>query len=324
MAIVITNKPQRRFLKLRVGEVSIVDSPANETEFNVIKALDQEGIEMTEENTETTGNETNVDKGAGDSAEVEAVQIEATGEAVSKSLGIVADLVKSITGGESETETAKADDAETTDEGDDVEKRGFDRGKFSKILEGSGLKGDGLTKAVDAAEKFFNPDTTKPSPLAGKTKKSADGSEPAPDAEAAQAALIEKTLEGVLTSIQKAKQFTPQRASQLQKALEILNDLMKQLSMQTIPTGGSPSTTVPGGSQFGASGITSLTKQLEDIASTLANVANVNKSLSDRVAAIEGAPEPSQSVEDDGGTDTKTQKGGDVWSGSALSGLSGM
>ncbi len=332
MSIHLANKPQRRFLKLRVGEISIVDSPANEVEFNVVKRLDQEGIEMDAETTETTGGETAVDKNAaGDSAEAVAVeaQIEATGEAVSKSLGIVADLVKSITGAADapETETAKADGAETT--GDDVKKRGFDRSKFSKILEGAGLKGDGLKKALDAAEKQLHPfpDPDAKPPLkkgAAATKKSADGAEAAPDAEAVQAALIEKTLEGVLETINKAKQFTPTRAAQLQKALEILNDLMKQLSMQKIPTGGSPSTTVPASTQFGASGITSLTKQLESIATSLAEVANVNKSLSDRMTVIEGAPEPSQSVEDDGGTDTKTQKGGDVWSGSAVSGLGGM
>ena len=81
--------------------------------------------------------------------------------------------------------------------------------------------------------------------------------------------------------------------------------------MQKIPTGGSPSTNVPAGTQFGASGVTSLTKGVEALSEAVTKALG---SLGERVEAIEKTRQPSTSVDGDGDTDTThTEKS--IWSG---------
>ena len=88
--------------------------------------------------------------------------------------------------------------------------------------------------------------------------------------------------------------------------------------MQEIPTGSSPKTTTPAGTKFGPSAVISLTKSIDELKEILttkvSEVQEVAKGLGERVEAIEKVRNPSQSVEDDGGTDTKETKKS-LWAG---------
>jgi hypothetical protein len=317
-------KAQRRFVELSVGEVSLVDSPANEQEFIVIKRLDQEDGDMADTNTAVVKTEagqapaeastTDVQKGN----EVEKVPVEvnkAATEAVEKAMAQVTELVENI---------AKAAQGTTQDtpadgEGDtDVEKANKNpRGMFMKQLKANGVEGDKLEKALaefDKAFPMFKPGagTQKPEKSVQKDVNGGEGEADDGDAD------ITKTLEAIALSIHKAKQFTPKRQEALEKAIGTLQDLLKELGMQKIPTGQSPSSTVPAGTMFGASGVATLTKGIEALSETVAKalgeVQEVTKALGDRVEAIEKTRQPSTSVDGDGDTDTTTTKKS-MWSG---------
>src|SRR5690554_2338418 len=102
----------QRFLDLAVGEVSLVDSPANEQVFNVVKSLNQEDGDMADAaNTEVTKGNT------GGDSNVETVSVEvakATNEAVEKAMAQVTQLVENIAkaatpGDPEDTDVSKAD-----------------------------------------------------------------------------------------------------------------------------------------------------------------------------------------------------------------------
>lgn len=298
-----------------------MDSPANEQEFIVVKRLEDADMADAVSTSE-------VNKG-GESAAVESVPVEvakATGEAIEKAMIQVSSLVENIvkstqankgggeSGGDTETET-------------DVEKRGGPlRKTFKTGLEAAGVKGDALVKALEKfdaeAKKAFDFKPKKDETTT--TKATGDGTDGEPGGETQTAdtgeevAPVTKLLETLEVAIHKAKAFTPKREEALKSAISQLNDLLKELSMQKIPTGASPSTTVPGGGAFGASGIMDLTvKKLaeltEQVSKALGEMHTVQKSLGERVESIEKTRNPSSSVESDGGTDANVNK--TMWSG---------
>jgi hypothetical protein len=88
------NKPKQRFIELEVGEVSIVDRPANECEFVVIKNLDKEVGTMINEDVKKDANEND---GVQTSPEMVAVEIaKSTDEAVAKAMEQVTTLISDI------------------------------------------------------------------------------------------------------------------------------------------------------------------------------------------------------------------------------------
>lgn len=87
----MSNEAKQRFLELSVDEVSVVDSPANESDFVVIKSLN------THKEVGEMANKQNVNKDASQVAEQVPVEVEAPDtDAVSKALTQVTDLVANI------------------------------------------------------------------------------------------------------------------------------------------------------------------------------------------------------------------------------------
>lgn len=305
-------QPKQRFVDLSVGEVSLVDSPANEQEFIVVKRLNQEDGDMADENREVTkgqpDGENISDEPVTKGAEQVPVEVAST-EAVEKAMAQVTQLVESIAKAVNASEPAETS-AEVDTEKADTEKGGWPkmRKQFEAELKSAGIEGDAATKAMARFDKAFMPfkpgGATKP-PLK-KAEKSVDTDE-----------TVQKMLEVLGMSVQKAKAFTPKREEALKAAVETLQELMKELTMQSIPTGGSPSTTVPTSPMYGPATTMALTKSIEGLQEILTakldEVQSVAKGLTERVEAIEKVATPSKSVEGDGGTDTKTQKS--FWSG---------
>jgi hypothetical protein len=312
----LPNQPKQRFLALNVNEISVVDTPANEVEFLVMKRLEESSMETTD----ATVTETEKNTPTPELVEVEAATASENDAAVNKALEQVASMVENIAkasgvkiGGEGETgETGDPGEAEPTTTTTKAEgegetepaeedaakaKKTFDpRAMFGKQLKAAGVTGDAFTKAManfDKAFKPFQPGASTQPPV----QKDATGGEETPDAEE--------------QAIQKAKRFTPAREAQFKSALETLTKLLSD--MQQIPTGGSPSTTTPSGTSFGASGVATLTKAIETLTETVTKSNEDSAKLAERVEAIEKARNPSQSLEADGETDTPTKKS--FWAG---------
>jgi len=252
----------------------------------------------------------------------EKVQVEvakATTEAVEKAMAQVTELVENI---------AKATGANASGDGDgdasdgetqtNVEKGKMPdmRGMFKSQLESAGIKGEALEKALADFDKKmpgqFKPGASAQPPLK-KTQKNADGGEGEGGDEGDDGeATVQKMLEVLAVGVQKAKAFTPKREAALKQAIETLSGLMKELSMQEIPVGGNPKSSVPAGTKFGGSGVVELTKSLTELKDILKakldEVQEVTKGLGERLESIEKTRNPSTSLEGEGGTDTQETK----------------
>jgi hypothetical protein len=277
----MANKPKQRFVDLDVGEVSIVDSPANESEFVVIKNLNDGDL------TEEVGNmaDTNVKKDMGKtesgneeqhSAAPEKVSVEvnkANDEAVAKAMGQVTELIGNI------SKAVGAASAKNGESAKPVEKSETDETKTDDIQKGKGESSETPT-----------------------------GEE---NAEATRTSEVEKSMESLLGAmsfmVEKAKRMTPKREAAMKAALATLNQLAKEMGMEEIPVDSSPGVSTPSGASFGASSITkALTDLTAKLEGALATVEETTKSLGERVEKIEKTRMPSQSVEDEGGTDSQT------------------
>jgi hypothetical protein len=299
----------------------LVDSPANEEEFVVIKRLNEEeenimgDVNVT--NAEPATGEGSVEKNEGKQEGAEKVTVEvakASSEAVATAMAQVTTLVEGIA---KAAGVGESSDAESEGESD-VEKAAAPARKLFKAqLEKAGVKGDALIKAMADFDKAGFPFGKEPDK---KDVKKSEGETADADTEKAADAdedAVSKSLDMLGDAIQKAKTFTPKRQEAIKSAIETLSKLLAD--MTKVPTGGSPSTSTPSNASFGASGVVALTKGLETLVETiktqLGDLSEVTKGLGDRVGAIEKARTPSTSVEGEGGTDTKTEKKGDLWSG---------
>ncbi len=325
------NVPKQRFLELHVGEISLVDSPANEHEYIVVKRLNQESGDMANENTEViqTGDaeDTTVAKnnGSGDTPESVTVEVaKAQSEAVEKAMASVTQIVETIT--KSAASPPSASSGDSGDETDsDVEKAMKPADMYKAQLVKAGMKGEALTKAMDEFNKAFPPMFKPGASMKAPIKKSNDetASETAdagtdvqknqePDTD--NDTNVQKALEALAVGVQKAKAFTPGRQKELQKAIETLSNLAKELGMKEIPAGSPPSTTVPGTAMFGETGLKPIMKALEDLKGVMEKQANEVTDVSKRLEAVEKTKQPSQSVEGEGDTDSQSvQKS--FWSG---------
>lgn len=323
---------QQRFVALDVGEVSLVDSPANEKEFAVVKSLNLEE-DMADTATEVTKSGDNVET-------VTLSEAKAANEAVEKAMEHVTSLVENIAKlaqpqPDETDDVSKAEGGEAAD--DDVEKgltkeqkemRGQMRQKLEKQMAGCGMKGDMLKKAVDVAMRTLagqgafmpGPDTKKPMK---DTSKSTDGAE-GDGGEAAevsksesqaidQQAIIQETIKQISQGLQGAQALSaPDAQAALKAAVETLSNLLKQVSMQDVPTGAMPKNTLPSNAMYGASGIKEITKALEGLKSTLGELQETQKALSGRLEDIEKTRQPDTS----GGNDTTpVTKSKSIWRG---------
>jgi hypothetical protein len=272
----MSNVPKRRFVELSVDEVSIVDSPANEEHFIVIKNLqDLQEVNMPgEKNEETTKDVVKNDDTQQNPEKIPVEVDKATDEAVAKAMEQVADLINNISK------------------------------SFDNVGEKAGDKDEQVSKKKEGEEEKKE---------GGEEKKEVQTNK---NAEKIDDNIREAASEAVYEAIAKAKRFTPTREAALKAAIETLNKLAKELGMQEIPIGSSPSTNTPSGTTFGSS---SITKSMEDFVAKLSagmeKIVETTKNLDSRMEKIEKMAAPSKSVEGDGETDNKVEKNQNFWKG---------
>lgn len=269
------NKVQRRFVELSVGEVSLVDSPANEEEFAVIKSLNS--MEENEMPDEKKAEETAVEKKA-EEEKIEKAETEKV-----------------------ETEKVEAEKVE-------VEVEAPKEDAVQKAMEKVVSTVEAIAKSVGIEGKEESMEKTE------EEKAEKVEEEKTEKAEAEAKADDDSFLEKLSEVIEKAKRFTPNRASALKAAVEQLSKLVQDLESPT-----KEAKAAPMAGTFGESGIKEITKSIEGMAesfkTSFAEVTEVTKKLGDRIEQIEKERKPSKSVSDEGGTDTKVKKENSLWSG---------
>lgn len=306
---------QRRFLALKVGEVSLVDSPANEEEFIVLKRRcdpEEQNMADVSKNEPAAPGTTEVTKGNDadnkNAPAVVPVEVQKAADEHTKSaLAIVEKMTETIA--KMVGATAPAAPATSTEDVQKAKKAKSDA--MLKKLQDAGLTGKSLEKAhkaaMDAEDAAEGPEPD--ASMKKDVKKSAD------DQASAEEAEVTKTLDAMLDAIQKAKSFTPKREAALKSAVEGLQKLLGELI--SVPQATMPGNSLPSGATVSPGGLVSVKKELEDLVSTLKasfeNVEKAHKEMAGRVEAIEKARNPTQAVTEGGGTDKKVTKS--FWSG---------
>lgn len=326
-------QPKRRFVGLAVGEVSLVDSPANEVDFLVKKALE--------------------DEMAGKTGGAEAVEISAgEGEHVAKALEHVANIVSTvkssmgITDGVVEKADIDSGDAET-----EKAKKGATLGAMVKAM-GFTKKEDydaqmaKLTKqfGLDANAKFQNMQppvakAKKPPPAASNDTDDDDDADdededddnepPAPKAKAKKSEPAASPIDTLMSAISKATtEFRVEKAKTMTKArvasLKAMQETLKLLIAE-VEEATQPAVTMPAGdgTTFNSSGIKDLEspmeqpviKSMEDLAAVVAKaVTAATAPLKAEIEAIKKAKPASSSLEGEGGTVVNTKKSS-LWGG---------
>lgn len=293
------NQAKRRFIDLTVNEVSLVDSPANEQEFIVIKRLETEENKMTvaaKTETQTTppkaapASETPVTKDTGATPAVEQVPVEVAKNADvnAKVLEQVENIAKAIAG-----LTGAQPAAPAVSEADVKKKAQMET--VRKSLTDAGLSAEAIEKAVAALD----------APAVVTEVKKAATEEEGED--------TTKALDAIVQAIQKAKTFTPKREAALKNVVEQLTKLIGELAPPA-----AAENTLPSGTNLG-SGLADVKKQMEDLVTTIKasfdNVGTATKELGGRLEAIEKARNPSTAApaNETATKDTATQKS--FWAG---------
>jgi hypothetical protein len=304
-------QPKRRFLKLNVGEVSLVDSPANEVEFLVTKNLEDQVMGEQQETAERVV----VEQPAGESDVASVLKhvnaiVENIANVVVKTTKASPAAIAAATGAGDE-ESEEAHDAEVVDDAD------VEKSSFAAMMKAAGVKmtPEQMEKlkasGFDPAQKF--PTAKKPAEKTTKAKATTD-------AEAfAETAL---TIEGLSSMISKAKKFTPGRIEKLKGAVEALKGLLEEID--SIPQGTNPGVSPGGSTSFGASGIKeSMTSKsvasdepsMSDVLKAVTGLAETVKGLAGKVETIEKARPASASLEAEGGTEKTVKKSASLWGG---------
>ena len=311
-------KPIRRFLKLDTNEVSLVDVPANEVSFLVTKNQELENEDMSaqagNQNTDESRVELQVD--GGDSAVEKAIQ---------HMNSIVENIVKVATE-KNQGEKEGSEDSQSVDSGDTQD---VSKATVKTILSALGMKGDDMKKACDKLKAAgFNPDQKFPSaqPPVKKDASGEDSDEGEADTKKSDTDPIVEdqplTMQGLVDAVSKAAAFTPGRIKQLQDAQDIL-----KLVLEAVAPNATPKTKVPGvESHSNPSAVSDLSQPKKkpvmksadgnnELVSTLKSLADGVNNLKERVESIEKTRKASNSVEEDGDTDTNTQKNQGLWNG---------
>lgn len=293
---------KRRFVGLDTKEVSLVDTPANEVEFLVTKA--QEDEEMGAQAAQTTNS---------DAVRVP-VEVDG-GESVAKAMehvnGIVGNIMKLVAKSDSGTSTTTEE--ETTSEVD------AEKATIKSVLAAMGLKGKAMDEAMAKLKKAgFEPGMKFPSAKAPVTKAADEGGEGEGDEDEA---ISVDDMPLTIGAIQKAAAFTPTRITQLKAAVDTL-----KLVLESIGVGQAPATRVPGVETHpNASAISDLAKPKKqpvmksgnEMLDVLKALGGAVEKLGERIDSIEKARQGSNSVEEDaGGNDTDSvQTTKSIWSG---------
>jgi hypothetical protein len=314
-------KPTRRFLKLDTNEVSLVDVPANEVPFLVTKNQDQ----MENDNMSAQAGNQNID---GESVQV---QVDGSESSVQKAIehvnSIVENITKVVTVKNQGAEGNEQDNAQSADSGDTTD---VSKATIKSVLSALGMSGDDMKKACDKLKAAgFNPNQQFPSaqPPVKKDAKG-EGSEGETETQKSDTDSVVQdqplTMQSLAEAVQKAAAFTPSRIEQLKNAQEILKLVLEAVAPNT-----SPKTKVPGvESHSNPSAVSDLSQPTKkpvmknaddngEFVTALKALADGVKTLTERVENIEKTRNASNSVEDDGDTDTNTdtQKSKGLWNG---------
>jgi hypothetical protein len=318
-------KAKQRFLKLKVNEISLVDSPANEQEFLVAKRLDKEKTTMAQAASETSVEQV-VAKAAADGIETVAIEVEKNGEGnVEAVMGHVANIVANITKSNQPSDQAvdasKPATADTTVDkgcggggGGPGKKEDVMWGKMKKALKDMKMSDADVDKAITLLQTLAKADEK-----VAKAVEQSPTDQPAATGEDA----IEKTMTALVEGITKAKAFTPKRAAALKEAVTKLSDLIKEL--EDVQQGTSPKNDMPKTAQVPPATLatpTSVSKNVDadpvlakinELAVEVKKMVEASQALNTRVETIEKARNPSTSVGPNGGNDVQVQKS--IWNG---------
>lgn len=312
-------KPKRRFVDLDTVEVSLVDRPANEVSFLVKKNQESNMEPNTEQTTGNTVATVPVDSG-GETNEV--------AKALEHVNGIVGEIKKMVLHDDSdkgnkdaskETETAKSQSEGSSDNTDNgnTEEDDISKATIKGVLAKAGLSGDALDKACQKLQKAgFDPNMKFPSAKPPITK--ADESESQEESEPEDEPL---TMNTFVDAVNKAARFTPTRINQLKQVQELL-----KLVLESVAPNASPKTKVPGVESHGnPSAVNELAspkkkpvmKSESELAlvDTLKSLGEAVAGMNERLEAIEKKRNGSNSAEEEGGTDTNTEKSANIWKG---------
>ena len=285
--------PKRRFVKLKTKEVSLVDTPAIEVEFAVIKNDDTEDDDMagaasaTEQTT--------------DDAQRVPVEVDG-GEAVVDALKHVNAIVERIEniakGANTQTEPAAEPATEEKPEETETEKALTVQG----LLEAAGLKDDVLKSALASVEKAGH----KADSQIGSGAKAEETTTEKADEEPAEDEDPPMTLQSFADTVQKAARFTPGRVQKLKEAADIL-----KLIIEGIAPNQSPATRVPTVGQHSEGNATRAAlagadpqpvMKASDTIEALKGLTGVLKALDERVESIEKARNGSNSADEEADT----------------------
>ena len=302
-------KAKRRLLKIVTNEVSLVGVPANQQQFLVTKNTGDESMPN------------NNDQSNGEDVAAVAVSQEPNGSPadVAKALEGVNAILNTVMKAVGKDEPSKAE--KPAEETEMAAKPGKEPDAMMKAFMATGMDEKAAAKACAIARKFNMP------PMPPVKKEDSEG-DTAADGEIADAQKSDteesNPLEAVIDALQKGARFTPPRVQKLKEALELL-----KLVMEGIGHGEAPKAKLPSTASFGTSGVKKgddeqVTKALAQLVETVGTLAETVKGLGGRVDDIENARPPSNSLEGDGGTDSKaTKKSTSMWAGTAVHGIAG-
>lgn len=311
-------EPKRRFDSLDTDEVSLVDTPANESPFLVTKNQ--------ENNMSTKNQNTNGEEGVRVPVEIEGGSDAVTKamEHVNSIVDNIANLVKKNNSDEQSVESvdegSESNPENTSDTGDQED---VSKATLKSVLMSAGLSGDALQKACGTLKKQgFNPNMKFPNAKAPVTK-SADENEETENTENISENTEPFTMESFAEAVQKAAAFTPSRIKQLQDAADILKLVLESIAPNATPmtrvprvtTHGNPS---PVSDLAGQKKMPRVTKNDDggnELIETLKSLGSAVEKINERVEAIEKTRNPSNSADDEGGTDTNVQKSEGFWDG---------
>jgi len=308
-------KAIRRFELLDTNEVSLVDTPANEQEFLVMKNKNQESNMADKKNNE------------GVVVSVEDTENNENND-VAKAMEHVNSIVENIA--KMTLKTKEGEDQEVDEIKENVEKQNdqenesenesecdVEKSSIKSVLSSAGLEKEMLEKVCASFKKLgLDPNASFPS-AKPPVKKSAD--EDTDDNCVSEDQPM--TMQGFVDAVSKAAAFTPSRIQQLKQAQEIL-----KLMLESVAPNMSPATNVPGMMQHsnpsGTSKLSSPKKmpkisksENNEIVEAIKSFEGEIKKINERVEAIEKARNPSNSVDDEGVTDSKVEKSNDLWEG---------
>jgi hypothetical protein len=273
----VSNELKQRFVDLKVNEISLVDTPANEVEILVMKNKKKEGFEgeSMEEKVETKKSE---------GVEVIPIEIEASNDlTVTKALEQVASIVENIA--KSNGVTIKTEKKETTEEKTEETTEEVKTEKAEETTEE--VKTEKAEETTEVTEEVTE-ETTEET----KVEKSSEE-------------LEKETLEVLEQAISKAKRFTPTRIEQLTKAVETLQILLSGIGKTEEKK--EEKKTEKAKEPKEDDTVQQLTKAVEKLTEVVTKSVDDNKKISERLETIEKSRTPSQSLEDEG-TDKNIEK----------------